>query len=276
MPTESLTIAAPTIAWTTDAPGRITIDGITLETLCVGPTPHEADTIVLLHEGLGCVALWRDFPEKLSAATGRGVFAYSRQGYGQSDPVPLPRPLDYMTCEAVGPLPKLIDAIGLKRGILVGHSDGASIAALYLGHNEDHRINGLVLMAPHFFTEPEGLAAIAAAKIAYDNSDLRDRLTKYHADVDGAFRGWNGAWLDPGFRDWNIEDALDYIRVPVLGIQGRADQYGTLAQLKAMETRLYSPFDALVLEDCRHAPFIDQPDQTLAGIAEFCARLDHL
>lgn len=265
-----------TTVWPTNTPTRIPVDGVELECRAWGPPPHEADTIVLLHEGLGSVALWRDFPEKLAAGTGRGVFAYSRRGYGQSDPAPLPRPLDYMTREAVDVLPHVLDAIGLRRGILVGHSDGASIAALYLGHVEDHRINGLVLMAPHFFTEPVGLASIAAAKVAYDRGDLRPRLAKYHADVDSAFRGWNDAWLDPGFEAWTIEDSLDYIRVPVLGIQGTGDQYGTLAQLKAPETRLYAPFEALVLQDCRHAPFIDQPEKTLAAIAGFCARLDRL
>ena len=262
--------------WSTGITGRLVIDGAALETMCHGPSPDEADTIVLLHEGLGCIALWRDFPQKLAAATGRGVFAYSRRGYGASDPALLPRPLDYMTREAVDVLPHVLDAIGLQRGILIGHSDGASIAALYLGHIEDHRINGLVLMAPHFFTEPQGLASIAEAKIAYETGDLRSRLAKYHADVDIAFRGWNDAWLDPGFKDWNIEDALDYIRVPVLGIQGRDDQYGTLAQLKSMQTRLYSPFEALVLDECRHAPFLDQPDKTIAVITDFCDHLDRL
>ncbi len=262
--------------WDQQVPKRLVIDGVSLEAQCWGPAPELADTIVLLHEGLGCVALWRDFPARLAEATGRGVFAYSRRGYGQSDSVPLPRPLDYMTREAVDVLPKVIDAIGLKRGILVGHSDGASIAALYPGHVEDHRINGLVLMAPHFFTEPAGLAAITDAKRAFDEGDLRQRLAKYHADVDGAFKGWNGAWLDPGFKRWNIEDTLDYIRVPVLGIQGQADQYGTVAQLKAMESRLYSPYDELVLDQCRHSPHVDQVDRTVAAIAEFCQRLDRL
>jgi pimeloyl-ACP methyl ester carboxylesterase len=264
------------LCWQTEGPGRLVVNGVGLETRCWGPAPDAAETIVLLHEGLGSVALWRAFPGRLSEVTGRGVFAYSRRGYGQSDSVPLPRPLDYITREAVDVLPSILSAIGLRRGILVGHSDGASIAAEYLGNVEDHRINGLVLMAPHFFTEPGGLASIAAAREAYKTGDLRSRLQKYHADVDGAFRGWNDAWLDPGFNAWTIEESLDYIRVPVLGIQGRDDQYGTLAQLQVPESRLYAPFEALVLDDCRHAPFIDQPDRTLAAIAGFCARLQSL
>jgi len=267
---------AESFAWDPETAGRLTIDGVSLEARCWGPPPAAADTIVLLHEGLGAVALWRDFPAALSAATGRGVFAYSRRGYGASDPVPCPRPLDYMRRETVDVLPRVLAAIGLRRGILCGHSDGASIAALYLGSLVDHRINGLVLMAPHFYTEPEGLAAIAEARQAYASGDLRARLAKYHADVDGAFRGWNDAWLDPGFRDWSIEDCLDYIRVPVLGIQGEADQYGTLAQLDTLQQRLYAPFEPLVLADCRHAPFIDRPAATLAAIAAFCRRLDRL
>jgi pimeloyl-ACP methyl ester carboxylesterase len=131
-------------------------------------------------------------------------------------------------------------------------------------------------MAVHFFTEPEGLRSIAEARTAYETGDLRSRLARYHGDVDAAFRGWNDAWLDPGFRAWDITDAIDYIRVPVLAIQGRGDQYGTLAQIEALETRLYSPFEALILDECRHAPFLDRPEETLAAIADFVARLERI
>jgi len=255
-------------------PLKFSAGGATLEGRCVGATPDAADTIVLLHEGLGSARLWRDLPERLAAATGYGVFAYSRRGYGASDPVVLPRPLDYMTREAVDVLPDVLDAIGLRRGVLVGHSDGASIAAIYPGNHQDHRIRGLVLMAPHFFTEPMGLKSIAEAKVAYETGDLRQRLAKHHQDVDGTFRGWNDAWLDPGFETWSIEDVIDYIRVPVLAIQGKDDQYGTLDQIAALETRLYSPFEAVILEGCRHSPFIDKPQETLDAIAAFLAHLD--
>lgn len=261
--------------WDTENPVRLQIDGVGLEGRCIGPAPEEAPTIVMLHEGLGCVRLWRDVPEKLAAATGHGVFVYSRRGYGQSDPVPLPRPLDYMTREAVDVLPKLLDEIGFRTGVLLGHSDGASIAALYLGNIQDHRVRGLILLAPHFFTEPGGLASIAEAKVAYDTGDLKPRLAKYHADVEGAFRGWNDAWLAPGFKDWNIEDAIDYIRVPVLAIQGADDQYGTLAQIDALE-KLYSPLDRVILNACGHAPHLEQPDKTLAEIVDYIARLDRI
>src|SRR5215472_1730834 len=152
--------------------GFLNVGSQRLEYRFIGPGPHEAPTLVLLHEGLGCVGLWNDFPDKLSAATGAGVFVYSRAGYGKSSPVILPRPLSYMHDEARETLPKLIDAIGLKRGLLVGHSDGASIAAIYAGSHQDHRIGGLVLIAPHFFTEDHGISSIVEAKKAYETGDL--------------------------------------------------------------------------------------------------------
>jgi pimeloyl-ACP methyl ester carboxylesterase len=259
--------------WTTTPPAPLMLDGVALEYACWGPPPGDAPTIVLLHEGLGCVALWRDFPEKLAAATGMGVFAWSRRGYGQSGPADLPRPLDFMTREAMDVLPGLLDAIGFRRGVLFGHSDGASIAALYAGNVADTRVRGLILMAPHFFTEPGGLTEIAEARRAYDTCDLRNRLARWHADPDNAFRGWNDVWLDPGFVGWNIADTIDYFRVPSLVIQGRDDQYGTLAQAEAVETRAYAPVDLAILDDCRHAPHQERPEAVLDAVAEFTTRL---
>src|SRR5271165_5894344 len=192
--------------WIEGVGGEVVVDGKRLEAVAYGPPPEKAPTIVMLHEGLGCVALWRDFPAQLAAVTGSGVFAYSRAGYGQSDPVDLPRPLDYMTREARLSLPAVLEAVRLERGILLGHSDGASIAAIYAGEHFDGRVKGLVLIAPHVFTEESGLAAIAEALCAYEEGDLRAKLAKYHADVDSAFCGWNAAWLDPGFKAWNIEE----------------------------------------------------------------------
>src|SRR5471030_2667825 len=194
-----------------------------LEYRMIGPRPDQAPTLVLLHEGLGCVGLWGDFPEKLQAATGTGVFVYSRAGYGQSSPVKLPRPLTYMHDEAREILPRLLDAIGFQRGLLLGHSDGASIAALYAGTHQDHRVGGLVLIAPHFITEDSGIASIVEARKAYETGDLRAKLTRWHADVGNAFMGWNSAWLDPDFRKWDITEFLAYIRVPVLIVQGEDD-----------------------------------------------------
>jgi pimeloyl-ACP methyl ester carboxylesterase len=263
----------PAFRWIAGVRGEVVADGKRLEAASCGPPPDEAPTIVMLHEGLGCAALWRDFPQKLAAATSHGVFAYSRAGYGGSDPVPLPRPLDYMSREARDSLPAVLDAIGLRRGILLGHSDGASIAAIYAGEAADEQIEGLVLIAPHLFTEPGGLASIAKARQAYETGDLRSRLAKYHANVDIAFRGWNGAWLDPGFKAWTIEEAVGRWRVPALVIQGADDQYGTLKQVRAIERCSPAPVTSLILEACRHSPQIDQPQATLDAIARFCAGL---
>lgn len=263
-----------TIDWRDGGTVRFEAGGFGLEGRMYGPAPREAAaTVVLLHEGLGSAELWRSFPADLAAATGLGVFAYSREGYGNSDPVPLPRPLDYMERHARDGLPQVLEAVAAGSVILLGHSDGASIAALYLGSGQDRRIKGLVLMAPHFFTEPAGLRSIAEARRAYEDGDLRLRLARHHRDVDNAFKGWNDAWLDPAFEAWNIADAIDYIRVPVLAIQGRDDQYGSLKQIEILEDRLYSPFEAVILDDCRHSPFRDKPQETLDAVAGFVARL---
>lgn len=262
--------------WQNGRTTMISVADYRLEAVCYGPAPSEKPTIVLLHEGLGCVALWRDFPKKLAEATGWGVFACSRAGYGRSDPVQLPRPLDYMTREAMDVLPVILDAIGFQRGVLLGHSDGASIATIYAGGVEDMRVRGIGLLAPHFFTEPSGLAAIAEAKIAYQTGNLKEKLAKYHTNVDNAFVGWNDAWLDPDFADWNISDAIDYLRIPVLAIQGQDDQYGTLAQIEELENRLYSPLDKAILENCKHAPHLEQEECTLDVVTEFIKRLERI
>ena len=257
-------------SWEQAAHGAIVADGKRLEAAAFGPPPDDSPTLVLLHEGLGCVALWRDFPEKLAAATGLGVFVYSRAGYGRSDPVGLPRPLDYMTREARFSLPVVLGAIGFRQGVLVGHSDGASIAAIYAGEHDDARLKGFVLMAPHLFTEEPGLASIAEAKRAYERGDLKPKLAKYHGDVDAAFLGWNGAWLDPGFKAWNIEAFVERWRAPALVIQGAEDQYGTLKQVRAIEARAPTPVASLVLQNCKHSPQFEQPQATLDAIAQFC------
>ncbi len=244
-----------------------------LECRMVGPQPGDAPTLVLLHEGLGCVGLWGDFPDKLARATGCGVLTYSRAGYGKSSPVTLPRPLSYMHNEAREVLPKLLEAIDFKRGLLVGHSDGASIAAIYAGSYQDHRIGGLVLIAPHFFTEDEGIKSIEEARRAYDTGDLRQRLARWHADVDNAFRGWNGAWLDPAFRKWDITEFLAYIRVPMLIVQGEDDQYGTIKQIEVAEQECYCPVEVALLKGAKHSPQREQPEATLKSVADFVARI---
>ena len=255
----------------TDA-GMLDLGDQQLEYRWVGPRPNAAPTIVLLHEGLGCVGLWGDFPERLATATGLGVFLYSRAGYGASSTIALPRPINYMDPEAKAVLPRVLQAIGFQRGLLIGHSDGASIATIYAGSTEDHRISGLVLIAPHFFTEEMGLAAIAQAKVAFEGGDLRQRLARWHQNVDAAFKGWNGAWLDPGFRAWDITDALAYIRVPVAIIQGVDDQYGTQRQIAVAEEQCYCPVEVTLLDGVQHAPQRESPDRVAQVIAEFAKR----
>ncbi len=255
-----------------DDAGFIEVDDRQLEYRMIGPARGGGPTMVLLHEGLGCVALWRDFPERLAAATGLGVFAYSRAGYGQSDGVRLPRPLDYMTREARDVLPGVLEAVGAEQVVLMGHSDGATIAAIHAGQVRDARVKSVILMAPHFFTEPAGLAAIAEAKRAYDAGGLRQRMVKYHRDPDNAFRGWNDAWLADGFRAWNVADVIGGIGVPLLAIQGERDEYGTLAQIDEIEARGNVPVERLILPDCGHAPQFDQPEAVLAAVEAFLSR----
>ena len=253
--------------------GFLSIGAYKLEYRMIGPRPDAAPTLLLLHEGLGCVGLWGDFPEKLQAATGCGVFAYSRAGYGRSSPVILPRPLSYMHDEARDTLPKLLDEIGLQRGLLMGHSDGASIAAIYAGSHQDHRVCGLTLIAPHFFTEDSGIAAIEEARKAYEKGNLRARLSRWHADVDNAFKGWNGAWLDPGFRRWDITEFLAYIRVPILIVQGEDDQYGTVKQIEMAEQECYCPVEVALLSGVKHSPQREAGEATLKIISEFVRRV---
>ncbi len=215
-------------------------------------------TLVLLHEGLGCVDLWRDFPERLAAATGCAVFAWSRPGYGRSSPVELPRPLDYMQRAAARDVVPLLDAAGVGRCVLVGHSDGASIAALV----DDPRVVGKVLIAPHFFVEEMAVAAIAQARDAYRSGTLRERMARYHDHVDVAFEGWNGAWLDPGFRAWDIRAAARAWPGPVLQIQGLDDPYGTPAQTAVLS----GPLVTTHLLPARHAPHLEASEETMAAI----------
>ena len=246
-----------------------------LEYRMIGPRPETAPTLVLLHEGLGCVAMWGDFPDRLAAATGCGVFVYSRAGYGKSSSVTLPRPISYMHTEATQSLPRLLDAIGFQRGLLVGHSDGASIATIYAGSHQDHRVRGLVLMAPHFVVEDLSVQSIAEARNAYNTGDLRARLAKYHPNVDNAFRGWNDVWLDNDFRQWDISEELAYIRVPILIVQGEDDQYGTVRQIEIAQEECYCPVDVALLPGVKHNPAREAPDVTLRNVSDFVSRILH-
>jgi pimeloyl-ACP methyl ester carboxylesterase len=232
---------------------------------------------VLLHEGLGSAAVWGSFAGKLAAATGAGVFAYSRAGYGRSSPSKLPRPVTFMHDEALDVLPRVLAAIDFRRGILIGHSDGASIATIYAGTIQDHRVRGLVLIAPHFFTEDMGLAEIARAKAAFEAGPLRSKLARAHADPDNAFHNWCDPWLHPDFRKLDLTDALAHLRVPVLIVQGENDQYGTTRQIEVARKECYCPVEVALLADTRHAPHRESPAATLQAIAAFCQRLfrDH-
>lgn len=230
--------------------------------------------LIFLHEGLGCAALWRDFPDRVAQATGLPALVYSRLGYGGSDPCKLPRPITYMHEEAQSELPALIAALGIGRHILVGHSDGASIALIYAGASQREGLMGLAAMAPHSFAEEVSIASIRAADQAYAEGGLRERLAKYHgANVDCAFRGWCDSWRNPDFRRWNIENYVERIGVPVLVIQGEADEYGTIAQVDSIVARAKGGVETLLLPDCGHSPHRDQPEATLKALTGFIRRL---
>ncbi len=252
--------------------GFLHAGGRRLEYAWHGPPPGEAPTLVFLHEGLGCVSLWRDFPARLAEATGCGALVYSRAGYGRSDPVPLPRPVRFMHDEGLRVLPEVLNAAGVRDAILVGHSDGASIALVHAGSGAAGRVRALVLEAPHVFVEDVSVASIAAVGEAYRDTDLRARLARHHgANVDCAFHGWNGVWLDPEFRAWNIEDCLPRVAVPVLVVQGEADEYGTVAQVEAIRRQAAGPVETVILPRVGHSPHRDAPDAILEAMARFVA-----
>lgn len=256
--------------------GTVSIAGHDLEYACHGPAPADAPTLVMLHEGLGSVGLWRDWPAALAEATGMGVLVYSRAGYGRSSAVPLPRPLDYMTQEACTVLGPLMDVAAVRSAVLLGHSDGASIAAIYAGSVSDLRVRGLILIAPHFFVEKMGVAAIEAAAAAYRAGDLKQRLARHHDHPDVAFYGWHDVWTDPGFADWNVADCIDHWRIPALVIQGSSDPYGTELQVREVEDRIYSPVETLVLPGVGHAPHVEAQVPVTTAVVGFCTTLTQL
>lgn len=230
--------------------------------------------LVLLHEGLGCVALWKDFPAALASATGLDVYAYSRDGYGGSSPATLPRPLDYMERHARDVLPGVLDALGVREHVLVGHSDGATIALAAAGSRPDPRLRGVVVMAPHVMTEAVTVSTIRKACEAWASGALRERLARHHGEnVEAAFRGWSGAWTDPAFRQWSIEACLDGIDVPVLAIRGDEDPYSSDAHLRRLEARVRGPVETLELPGCGHAPHLERTAPVLERIASFVEAL---
>ena len=252
----------------------LSIDGVSLEAKQIGLAENQKPVLVFLHEGLGCVALWRDFPEKLCGALGLPGLVFSRQGYGTSDPISLPRPVRFMHHEGLTVLPKVLDAAEIDQAILVGHSDGGSIALINAGGVQDPRVNAVVTLAAHVFNEDITVRSIAEAKTAYETTNLRERLAKYHGNnVDCAFWGWNNVWLDPGFTDWNIEAFLPGISIPALVLQGEEDQYGTCAQVEAIQRGIGPSAKMSLIPDCKHSPHLEQPDVTLKLIADFMESL---
>lgn len=253
---------------------HLVVDGKRLEVAWYGPRPADAPTLVFLHEGLGCVAMWRDFPARLADATGCGALVFSRLGYGRSDPCDLPRPVRYMHDEALSVLPALLEAAGVRECVLVGHSDGGSIAVIYAGAAPAPPLRGVITEAAHVFCEDLTLRSIRQAGDLYAQGDLRGKLEKYHGrNTDCAFRGWHDAWLNPEFRAWDLREYLPGISVPLLVIQGEDDPYGTRAQVDAIARQAGAGAEVLMLPDCGHCPHRHRADATLEAMAAFVSRV---
>jgi pimeloyl-ACP methyl ester carboxylesterase len=254
--------------------GWIELSDQRLEMRAVGPPPDAAPTLVMLHEGLNCADLWGELPVLLARATGCGVITYSRAGLGHSSPKPLPWPATFMHDEALDVLPRVLDAIGFRRGLLVGASDGASIAAIYAGSIADERVRGISLTAPHFIVEEATAAGARAAKVAYEQGGLKQRLARWHAHVDIAFHGWNDTFTDPEIkRTWSIVELLAGITVPVQVLQGENDEYGTPEQLAIARRECRVPVEAMLLPGLGHSIHREAPELTCDLIAAFVRRV---
>ena len=246
----------------------VTVGGRRIEAAELAGDPARRP-LVLLHEGLGSVALWRDFPQRLQAATGRRVLAFSRFGHGRSEPPPAPRTPAFFHEEALDVLPELLAQLDAAEPLLVGHSDGGSIALIHAGR---HPVAGLALLAPHVVVEEVTVEAIRQTRAAYIDDGLRDRMARHHDDPDAAFWGWCDVWLDPAFRGWSLESDAERVDAPTLLIQGADDPYGTLDQLERIEARVRGPVERLVMPG-GHSPHLEQPDAVVAAIAAFAGRL---
>ena len=250
---------------------HVDVCGRALEYELIHAADAAAPTVVFLHEGLGSLALWKDFPRQLAHAAGCNALVYSRHGYGNSAPLREPRRPQFMHDEALIALPELLDRLEVREPVLFGHSDGASIALIHAG-SAARPVRGAILLAPHVMVEEICVRSIAAAKRRYETTDWRERLRRFHADPDGAFRGWCDVWLDPRFRDWNIEEHVGKVRCPLLAIQGYDDEYGTLEQLRRI-ARLAPDAELLELQDCRHSPHRDQPATVITAAVRFIDRI---
>ena len=231
-----------------------------------------APVIVFLHEGLGSLSTWRDFPQQVAQATGCSILVYSRYGHGQSDPLTAPRRVDFMHDEALNALPELLDQLEVEQPVLLGHSDGASIALIHAG-GSGRPVAGLIMVAPHVMVEDVSVNSIRETGRIFETTDLREKLARHHADPEATFRGWNDIWLDPGFRDWNIEGFLPHVACPILAIQGEGDEYGTMEQVDRI-ARLAADVELIKLQDCGHFPHRDQPDAVIKAIVRFIGRIN--
>jgi pimeloyl-ACP methyl ester carboxylesterase len=251
---------------------HVTIGDCRLEYRWLGSPAGEAPTIVFLHEGLGSITQWRDFPAALCERTGCSGLVYNRRGYGGSDAMDRLTPR-FMHREALDVLPRVLDALGIERPVLFGHSDGGSIALIYAGSGLPPP-SGLILEAAHVFVEDVTVARIAELPALYRAGELRRRLERHHGrNVDRLFDEWTRTWLSAEFRGWNIEECLHRIQCPALVIQGRDDEYGTLRQVEAITTAVRGATDTLVIEACGHAPHIDRREDVLVAAATFVQRL---
>jgi pimeloyl-ACP methyl ester carboxylesterase len=250
---------------------KVIVDGKHLETLAYPGTRASNPWIVMLHEGLGSISMWRDFPARLARATGCSVLAYSRYGHGKSDALGERRSVEFMHHEAKVVLPALLECLGIEHPVLLGHSDGGSISLIYAA-NFQAGPRGLILEAPHVFVEDVTVESISKIRVAQAKTDLRAKLARHHDHADEMFHGWSEIWLDPAFRKWNIEDCLDRVRCPVLVIQGEDDEYGTQAQVAAIQRKVPAT-QTLTLRNCGHCPHRDQPEATLDRVVQFVGRL---
>jgi pimeloyl-ACP methyl ester carboxylesterase len=255
-------------------PFHLRVQGRSLEVQRIGGLGPNVPELVFLHEGLGSISHWRNFPEHVADTTGCSVTVYSRYGSGKSDLLGEERPVSYMHDEALHALPDLLKQLDIEKPILVGHSDGASIALIFAGApaGVHDGVLGLVLLAPHVFVEDLSVASIAEAKTSFETTNLPERLARHHRNAASTFWGWNNIWLRPDFRAWNIEEYLPRITCPILAIQGLDDQYGTIAQVQAIAQQSGGPVEILPLAECRHSPQRDQPEAVLAAIAGFVKR----
>ncbi|MGA7272226.1 MAG: alpha/beta hydrolase [Acidimicrobiia bacterium] len=247
-----------------------TISGVQLEYRLLEEN-QPGPTLVFLHEGLGSVDLWKDFPREVAQAVGSPALVYSRRGYGRSDPLDSPRSPHFLHDEATITLPLLLDELDVEDPILIGHSDGASISLIYAGSFPG--VRGVVAMAPHVFVEPEAQSAARALEEDFLSGDMAEKMSRYHRDPAATFYGWFDIWRSPGFRDWNIEDALEKITCPVLVIQGEDDEYGTVAQVEAVDSGIPGHVQRLWLKDCGHSPHRDRPDEVRSAIVDFVKRV---